>query len=324
MAILAAALAALVLVVAWWRLFRDFASQPPILSAPVALENLATASGTRTYKVFVPTAFCSSNALLLVLHGSAGSADQMRRYTGQEFERLADEHGFIVAYPEGYRGYWNDARRKGGYAAKRHDIDDVAFLRALIEHLRARHGVGDVFAVGYSNGGYMCIRMALEAGDAVRAIAMFGANMPTDDNCVAPALVRQMPAMLVNGTRDPITPYDGGHVSIFGFGDRGTVRSALASAQYFAARLAGDVAVEGASVVEPVADRTGTHVDLTSWGSASGDRVLLYTVHGGGHVVPQPRYRFARFVGETEMRFNAPAAVCDFFAIERPERARPT
>lgn len=262
---------------------------------------MTTPAGERTCTTFVPARLVESPALLLVLHGSHGDAEQIRRYTGHEFERLAEEHGFIVVYPEGYRGYWNDARRKGGYAAKRLDIDDVAFLRAIVTRYRREHHVARVFAVGYSNGGYMCIRLALEAADAIDAIATFGANVPTDDNCVSPALAHPMPAMLVNGTHDPITPYEGGRVTIFGFGDRGTVRSALASAEYFAERLGGDVTV----------DEIG---DRRQWTSPNGDRVLLYTVHGGGHVIPQPRYRFARFVGHTEMRFNAPAACWDFFS----------
>ncbi len=294
---LAATVAALIIATAWWRLFRSVEAPAPSLSAPVTLERM----GKRTYNTFVPARLSEAPALLLVLHGSHGDAGQMRRYTGHEFERLADEHGFIVVYPEGYGGYWNDARRMGGYAAKRLDIDDVAFVRAIVARYQQERGVARVFAVGYSNGGYMCIRTALEAADIIDAIATFGANVPTDDNCVSPALARPMPAMFVNGTRDPITPYGGGRVTIFGFGNRGTVRSALASAEYFAARLGGDVTVEESE-------------NRRQWTSPTGGRVLLYTVHGGGHVIPQPRYRFAGIMGYTEMQFNAPAACWDFFS----------
>ncbi len=310
-------LLALATATTWWLLFRSTEAPPPTLSAPVTLEHLTTKDGERSWKAFVPATLPASPALLLALHGSHGDAEQMRRYTGHEFERLADEHGFIVAYPEGFKGYWNDARIKGGYAAKKLDVDDVAFLRDIAAQYRRTHHVQHVFAVGYSNGGYMCIRMALDAPESVDAIATFGANMPTDDNCVAPALARPFPVMLVNGTRDPIAPFQGGRVTIFGFGDRGTVRSALASAEYFAAHLRGEATHAGPTVVEPVTPATSTGVDEQQWTSPDGAQVRLFTIHGGGHTIPQPRYRFAGIVGRTEMRFNAPAACWDFFSAVR-------
>jgi hypothetical protein len=42
--------------------------------------------------------------------------------------------------------------------------------------------------------------------------------------------------MLINGTSDPINPYQGGIVTLFGFASRGTVMSSVASAQNFATR----------------------------------------------------------------------------------------
>ncbi len=36
---------------------------------------------------------------------------QMREWTGFELDELADQRGFVVAYPDGYKGNWNDCRR---------------------------------------------------------------------------------------------------------------------------------------------------------------------------------------------------------------------
>ena len=42
--------------------------------------------------------------------------------------------------------------------------------------------------------------------------------------------------MLVNGTGDPINPYQGGVVTLFGFGNRGKAMSAEDSARIFSER----------------------------------------------------------------------------------------
>jgi polyhydroxybutyrate depolymerase len=304
---------ALIVVAYWWFLYSPKPA-PPELSAPLAAAKLVRQAGERSFHVFVPARIEKNTALLLVLHGSGGDASQMRRYTGYEFERLADEHGFIVAYPEGFGGYWNDARKKGNFPAKKLGVDDVSFLRDLAQHFRATRGVTRVFAVGYSNGGHMCFRLALEAPDLVDGIAVFGANMPTDDNCVCSPIMRPIPALIVNGTRDPINPYDGGRVTIFGFGDRGTVRSAVESAEYFGRTLGDNVKREGPIEIVPATSDQPTFVDERTWRAPAGEEVALFTVHGGGHVVPQPRFRFPRIVGRTETRFNAPEACWRFFS----------
>jgi poly(3-hydroxybutyrate) depolymerase len=43
----------------------------------------------------------------VVMHGSGQNGAQTRKWTGYGFERLADERGFAVVYPNGYEGYWN-------------------------------------------------------------------------------------------------------------------------------------------------------------------------------------------------------------------------
>jgi polyhydroxybutyrate depolymerase len=303
---------ALILVAYWWFLYSPHPT-PPELSAPLAAAKLIRPTGERSFHMFVPARIEKNAVLLLVLHGSGGDASQMRRYTGYEFERLADEHRFIVAYPEGVGGYWNDARKKGSFPAKKLGIDDVGFLRDLIEHVRRTHDVTRVFAVGYSNGGHMCFRLALDAPDMINGFAVFSANMPTDDNCVCPPMTRPIPALFVNGTRDPVNPYEGGRVTIFGFGDRGTVRSAIESAEYFG-RTSGDVKREGPIEIVPATSDHPTFVDHRTWCAPAGEDVGLFTVHGGGHVIPQPHYRFPRIIGRTETRFNAPAACWKFFS----------
>lgn len=298
----------------YWYLYPAVRAPEPRLSAKVIVERFAHAGRERSVHTFAPAATRPGAPLLLALHPSAGSAGGMREVTGYALDRLAEEHGFVVAYPEGFHGHWNDCRRAGSFAAKRLDVDDVGFLSAVVARLKNAHHTGPTFAVGYSNGGHMCFRLALDAPALLDGIGVIAANLPTPDNCVCAAASRPLPVIFINGTRDPINPYLGGRVTIFGFGDRGTVRSAADSAAYFAQRLGGDVRPLGPDVVVPKEAGLARFVERTIWSAPGRGDVALYTVHGGGHVVPQPYYRFPRLVGATEMRFNALRECWVFFS----------
>jgi polyhydroxybutyrate depolymerase len=67
-------------------------------------------------------------------------------------------------------------------------------------------------------------------------MAIFGADLPTPDNSTCSQDSRTPPIMIVAGTDDPISPYNGGGISIFGFQNKGTVVSARATAEAFARR----------------------------------------------------------------------------------------
>ena len=290
------------------------APEVPPLSASLQRGSVRVGERERSYAFYVPANPVAAPPLLLAFHGSMGNAAQMRRLSGYRFEQLADEHGFLVVYPEGYEGHWNDCRKTGPYAAKRLGIDDVGFTRSLVAHFRSTHNVDSsrVFAVGISNGAHFVYRLALEAPDVVGAIAAVAANLPTDENFDCTPARGTVATLIINGTEDPINPYDGGRVTIFGFGDRGTVRSARESAAWFARRNG----IAGAPTVErlPQDGSGSTSAERTRWPSAADADVVLYTIRGGGHALPQSRVRAPRLLGRTHSGLDGPAEIWRFFA----------
>ena len=54
---------------------------------------------TRTYLLYVPVDVEPDAPLIIVMHGYTGSAQLIMRYSA--FNTLADQKGFIVAYPQG-------------------------------------------------------------------------------------------------------------------------------------------------------------------------------------------------------------------------------
>ena len=96
----------------------------------------------RQYILYQPsfkTEHSGARPLLLVLHGGGGKNRGMLRLTNRRFNELADRDGFFVVYPQGIDKSWNEGRPDKISGAHRKGIDDVGFLRALIEDLIAGH-----------------------------------------------------------------------------------------------------------------------------------------------------------------------------------------
>jgi len=270
----------------------------------------------RSYLAYVPARLPLGSALVIVLHGSGMDGMRMWEWTGYEFDRMADQRGFAVVYPDGYRRNWNDCRKNATFAAKKENIDDMSFIRALIDRFEVEHAIDAkrVYAFGYSNGGHMAFRLAMEAPDEIAAIAAVAASLPTPDASSCRQQGTTSRVMLVNGTEDPINPYNGGPVTIFGFANRGTVMSSEASARTFAERN-GVAASPVAARMPPGRPDDPTSVESLTWSSDGKPVSRLYTVHGGGHVIPQQAFRFRRLLGKTTTALNAPSEAVRFFEI---------
>src|SRR4030095_14775304 len=109
---------------AFWALRQSLPPMPP-LAGKVEHGAFAHGGRTRTWIAYVPAKPASHPALVIALHASMGNAEHARAVFGYDFDLLADQHGFIVVYPQGYEGHWNDCKVMGPYAAKRENIDDV-------------------------------------------------------------------------------------------------------------------------------------------------------------------------------------------------------
>ncbi len=136
----------------------------------------------------------------------------MRAWTGFEFDVMADQYGFAVAYPDGYGKNWNDIRKTAPFKAKKENIDDVAFIQALIEKYRSTDDIDlkRVYVFGYSNGGNMAFRLAVQEPGLMAGMATVSASLPTPDNRIAEPNGTTIPVLMVNGTKDTIIPFEGG------------------------------------------------------------------------------------------------------------------
>src|SRR5208337_3461333 len=94
---------------------------------------------------------------------------------------------------------------------------DIGFISALVDKLAAEYPVDAhrVFATGISNGGFMSFRLACELSEKIKGIAAVSATHPvTSREKCRPA--RSVNIMIINGTDDPLVPYNGGYVEVLG------------------------------------------------------------------------------------------------------------
>jgi polyhydroxybutyrate depolymerase len=289
----------------------------PRLSGKLARGAIEVGGRQRTYLTYVPQGLPKGAPLVVAMHGTAQSGADMRKWTGYGFERLADEHGFALVYPDGYQGYWNACNVVGDYSANTLDIDDVGFLTEIVDKLIGDIGVdpGRVFATGISRGGHMALRLALEAPSRFRAVAAVSASVPTPENFKCKFAGRGTSSvMIMNGTKDPINPFEGGEVTFLGLLKRGKVRSSRESGQY----LADLNTIVGQPETSETQTADGFHVEQVLWRDESKTEVELVAIHGGGHGIPQPYWRYPRFLGPAPKEPNGPAVIWEFFERQRP------
>lgn len=176
------------------------------LSEGVTHGSLKFGGVERTFRAFVPRGLKSGSRVPLVvaLHGGLGSGDQFA--LASRFERLAQDEGFVVVFPDGIGATWNGGGCCG--QAARTNVDDVGFLAALIEQMEREAPVdpAKVFMTGHSNGAIMAFRFGCERGDLVKGIA------PVAGSLEIPKCEAKTPTNLlaIHGDADQNHPINGG------------------------------------------------------------------------------------------------------------------
>lgn len=263
--------------------------------------------------------------LIVVLHGTVGNGLKMQQGLG--FDAYVQPRGVAIAYPDAYIAprsrrdrttRWNDGR--GTLESSRLGVDDVAFLRDLVDDIdrRLRLDRRRLFVTGPSNGGIMAYRAACEAADLFAAAAPVIGNIasPIYDSC-RPA--RPISLLAINGTADPFVPFDGGEVcSTIGrfFCERGDVVSSLRSVSLFARR--GECAaqpVQRALAARVSGDPEVTRVDFGP--CRSGVQVAALWVQGGGHNWPPHAGQLGDRNGPGTRNLDATREIVDFFLALR-------
>jgi polyhydroxybutyrate depolymerase len=255
----------------------------------------------RTYSIYLPDGIDSSHSvpLLVALHGGGGSAKEWPKFTNSGFEKLAKKERFILVYPNGLEGQWNDGRGVKHFYSQREGIDDTGFLGGLIDELTNTLPIDKdrIYVVGASNGGMMTHKLAAEYSGKIAAIATVISSIPKNlDGKLHPT--DPVSVLMINGTEDPLVRWEGGEVK-FGRKGNGYVISTNRTFKFWADHNKCDPAVNTTNL--PDRDPTdGTSITRSSYSQCeAGTEVVLYKIIGGGHTWPayeEKRGRLAKLL----------------------------
>ncbi len=256
----------------------------------------------RSYLLRLPQSRAEGRPLpvLLVLHGAGGAGAGIETHTG--LTGPATDRGYAVVYPDAIDRRWNDGRGAGA------GQDDVEFIRVLLDSLGREFPVDPkrIYATGISNGAGLAYRLACDLPGRFAAIAPV-AGAPAAALEAACAATGPVSVIAFQGTKDPLMPYEGGHVSI----RRGRVLSAQRSATLFA--VVNGCTAPPAVTAEPDTAKDGTRARRSAYaGCREGREAVLYTIEGGGHTWPGGP-PVGRLVGRVSRDIDATRTMLDFF-----------
>jgi polyhydroxybutyrate depolymerase len=280
------------------------AASPPRASAAEATVVIESGGLSRQYLVHRPPAPVSGSGkvpAVLIFHRGDGTAAEMVGLAG--FDRVANRHGFVTVYPQGFADGWNDGR--GVTKAGALGVDDIGFVSAIIDRLVADDNVDParVYATGLSNGAMLVENLGCRLSGKIAAIAPVAGPMPAAD---APGCApgRPMPVLEIHGTADPFLPYRGSP----------GVDSVPQTQQIW--RDADGCGPVTATGLPRVVD-DGTSVTRRAAVCRGGADVELYLVSGGGHTWPDGAQYLPRSqVGAVSHQFDAAETIWQFFATQ--------
>lgn len=298
----------------------------PLRAGAVDLEGTVVHDGReRPFRLHFPPGYTQEKAypLVLALHGGGGGGERFdAQTTAGTLTRAADDLGVVLCYPEGLDRTWLDPR-PGSEAP--HALDPsyhIGYFRALLDHLEGAVRVDPdrIYATGISNGGMMSLMLALAVSDRIAAVAPVTANLREPQIGQRPE--NPVSVLLINGTADPLVPYDGGDVVVLRQ-KRGRVVSTAQTLEVF--REANGCTVDPAVETLPDADPAdGTSIVQKTWtGGRAGTVVRLLEVQDGGHTWPGGHaYLGESLVGKVSRDLDASRAILEFFLSHPKQRAR--
>lgn len=228
----------------------------------------------RSYLLHMPAVYDTRNPLPLVfvLHGATQSPESAEKMSG--LSTKADQEHFIVIYPRGTGELptWN-AGNCCGYA-RRNDVDDIGFFRALLEKLEHEYVIDRkrIYFTGISNGAMMSYRVACEMSEQVAAVAPVEGALNVDCHPAAPVSV-----LIFHGTADRLVPFDGGSTP-FQLGDKRSDTSVAYAVGFWVKR-------DACSSTPAHEETAEVHIDKYSQ-CKDGTAVALYAIQGGRHMWP--------------------------------------
>ena len=255
------------------------------LEAQMIHDSLLIENHFRSFHFQKPQSNQADPSLVFVLHGSGGSGLQIMQGTNK-LAAIAEKENIILVYPDGYKHFWNECRKASTAEANVLNLNEEDFFDAMIQYFKTTYKIDQakVFAIGTSGGGHMAYKLAMTMPKKITAITAIIANLPDAKNmdCIASGIA--VPVMIINGTNDPVNPYNGGEVIIPGT-VLGTVQSTDQTFHYWAG-LAGYQGEPTKELLPDTDPTDGKTIEKYRYQQKGKPEIVLLKVIGGKHDYP--------------------------------------
>jgi len=253
----------------------------------------------REYLRFLPENLTESAPVLFCLHGWG---DNMFDFSENfDFNPIASENGWIVITPQALPAtvsipllgeeeigtMWNAGISISFGIMDIHinaDVDDKGFLMAILDTLIENYNIDQskIFFCGFSMGGFMANRMAIEYGDRITAIASASGTIATSLSTQTP--VAKVNTIHIHGDADEMVSYANASFSFYP--EIGTISLGLgaeATVEYWRNHNQCNTTAEIYEYPDLVEDGL-TFTRYTYSGGADNTTTVLIRVNGGVHL----------------------------------------
>jgi polyhydroxybutyrate depolymerase len=267
-------------------LLTGLVSLTPILAQEATQEaTQEPIASERTYELFVPSSYddAQPTPLVLALHGAGGTGADLQQFI--EFDTVAEERGYIVAYPDSFFENWDFTGRmstpEGEY------VDDVGFLTGLVDTLMADYNIDPtrLYVMGYSNGASMGYQLVCSVPGTFVGLAAVAAPLGWRNalNCIKNPY-QTTSLLLMQGTDDQILSW---RATYDGNSDQLVMLSAPGTVSYWAAFLGCDYEKYDLVAVPDINTEDDSLVRVLTFATCPDNmQAVLYAVIGGGHAWP--------------------------------------
>jgi len=261
----------------------------------------------RQYLEYAPTTLTSAQPtpVLFMLHGMGDDASNFFQAT--RIQNVAEQQGWIVVCPQAlefnyeipgfgaqnFGACWNvgstvavDFSMYGMPLSfdvpVNADADDEGFLMAILAALEGEYTVDQskIFFAGFSLGGFMSHRMAIQHGDVINSIAAVSGIIGNDIQTSTP--IDNVNVLQIFGTSDEVITYDGGMISLQSLGEFNLGLPVEETVEYWRAFNQCDATPIVAQYPDTFDD--GLNFELYSYlNGTNNSRVAFIKVYNGNH-----------------------------------------